>query len=515
MEAELDKRIALMKENLMDRGKTLVSDLARQLENDIASFNFSGAMEAVKSRAENNQEIKYAVLMDSAGLVFIHTLIPDFTQDNFTERDRMALRCKYTTSDEYQEKDGTVIEIVKPVQITTEPWGIVRVVFSLKHLEMTISSSREQIKNDIKAMIYQSIIASVIFIADCFLIIFILATRLSKPLILLTDSARKLSKGDFTGASDIRIDSKDEVGVLADAFIEMNKALEDSYKKLAEYNRTLEQRVEERTEVLNDTLNEVEEANRKIMESIQYAQMIQTSLLPNLKEVRTYLPDSFFIWMPRDIVGGDIFYTESIKNGFVVAVIDCTGHGVPGAFMTMIASSALRRVIHDEGCYIPGEILNRLNFIVKTSLQQDTEYALSDDGLDAAICFVETGTKTLTFAGAKLPLVYIHNGKVNTVKGDRQSIGYKKSDLGFNFSDHRIQIAKGMCFYIATDGFADQLGEQTGRRFGTPRYKDLLRENAAEPFQKQKEMLLEAFNEHKGMAERQDDLTILGFRIEV
>jgi serine phosphatase RsbU (regulator of sigma subunit) len=294
----------------------------------------------------------------------------------------------------------------------------------------------------------------------------------------------------------------------------MNKALEDSYKKLAEYNRTLEQRVEERTEVLNDTLNEVEAANQKIMESIQYAQMIQTSLLPNLKEVRTYLPSSFFIWMPRDIVGGDIFYTESFKKGFVVAVIDCTGHGVPGAFMTMIASSALRRVIHDEGFYIPGEILKRLNFIVKTSLQQDTEYALSDDGLDAAICFVEIATKTLIFSGARVPLVYIHNEKLSTVKGDRQSIGYKKSDLGFNFTNHKIAIEKGMCFYIATDGFADQLGEQTARRFGTGRYKELLRENAAKPFQKQKEILLEAFNEHKGMAERQDDITIVGFSVD-
>jgi len=263
-----------------------------------------------------------------------------------------------------------------------------------------------------------------------------------------------------------------------------------------------------------------EEANKKIMSSIRYAKSIQHSLLPNMDEVKTFLPHSFFIWEPRDIVGGDIFFAERLEDGFIIAVADCTGHGVPGAFMTMIASSGLRKIIRDEGCHNPAEILNRLNYFVKKTLRQDTEYTLSDDGLDAGICFVSgtdshfsllTSHFSLTFAGAKLPLFCVYNNELNVIKGDKQSLGYKRSDLNFSFTDHTVSIESGMSFYLFTDGFADQMGGEKRRRFGTSRLKELLRKNAASDFEKQKELLLEAFYSYKGKEERQDDMTVVGF----
>jgi PAS domain S-box-containing protein len=266
-----------------------------------------------------------------------------------------------------------------------------------------------------------------------------------------------------------------------------------------------------------------EEANKKIMSSIQYAKSIQDSLLPNISEVKKFLPESFFIWEPRDIVGGDIFFAERLEDGFIIAVVDCTGHGVPGAFMTMIASSGLRKIIRDEGCHDPAEILKLLNYFVKKTLRQDTDYALSDDGLDAGICFVTRKPESqfsilnsqfslLTFSGAKLPLFYIYNNELTVIKGDRQSIGYKRSDLNFDFTEHRISIESGMFFYLFTDGFADQMGGgEKRRRLGTPRLKEILQENAAADFEKQKELLLEAFYSHKGKGERQDDVTGIGF----
>ncbi|QTA80054.1 Two component system response regulator, PPM-type phosphatase domain-containing protein [Desulfonema limicola] len=254
-----------------------------------------------------------------------------------------------------------------------------------------------------------------------------------------------------------------------------------------------------------------EEANRKIMDSIQYATIIQKSMLPNLDEIRYYLPDSFFLWQPRDIVGGDIFHAEYLDDGIVIAVIDCTGHGVPGAFMTMIASSAMRRITRTEKCHDPAEILKWLNFIIKTSLQQDTEYALSDDGLDAAICFAKPQEKIITFAGAHLPLYYVYKNEINVIKGDRQSIGYKRSDLNFNYTNHSIKLEKNMCFYLASDGFADQLGGERELRFGTGRFRKLLLTTALNPFDRQKDMLLQAFYEYKGNHENVDDVTIAGF----
>ena len=276
------------------------------------------------------------------------------------------------------------------------------------------------------------------------------------------------------------------------------------------YNN-LEQKVAERTYELQIAKETAEEANKAIMESIQYAKLIQSSLLPNLDQVKTYLPNSFFLWKPRDVVGGDMLYAESVAEGFIVAVIDCTGHGVPGAFMTMIASSNLKRIIREESCHNPAEILKRLNFSVKTSLQQDTEYALSDDGLDAAICFVKPHEKCLIFAGAKMPLYHIHNDKLRVIKGDKQSLGYKKSDLNFTFTNHTVKIEEGMSCYLSTDGFLDQLGGPKRFPFGNKRFKKLLLENCHAAFDKQFEQLLEAFNEYKGDNERQDDVTVVGF----
>lgn len=270
--------------------------------------------------------------------------------------------------------------------------------------------------------------------------------------------------------------------------------------------RTLEQKVEERTAQLT-------EANKKVMDSILYAEIIQSSLLPNQDQVKTYLPHSFFLWMPRDIVGGDIYYTESFEDGFLIAIIDCTGHGVPGAFMTMVVSTSLRQITRSENCHNPADILKRLNFMVKTSLQQDTDYARSDDGLDAAVCWVKPQEKTLLFAGAKLPLYYIHNEKLDIINGDKQSLGYKKSKVDFTFTTHTVNLEEGMSLYLTTDGFLDQLGGAKRFPFGKKRFKKLLMENSQLPFEEQSEKLLQAFKEYKGDNDRQDDVTVLGFRI--
>jgi serine phosphatase RsbU (regulator of sigma subunit) len=294
--------------------------------------------------------------------------------------------------------------------------------------------------------------------------------------------------------------------------------VQDAARQLEEYNRTLEQKVDERTRELdqknirlNETLGEVEKAHRNITDSIEYAKRIQSSMLPSPDVLKACLPQSFVIWRPRDIVGGDFFYVDASEHGIIVSVVDCTGHGVPGAFMTMIASSGLRRITGTERCHDPAEILKRLNFIVKTSLQQNTEHALSDDGLDAGICLLQTDR--LIFAGAKLPLICVHKEELRVIKGDRQSIGYKKSDLNFDFSNHMLDIEPGMAFYMASDGFEDQLGGKKHFPFGKKRFRNLLRENAGKPFEEQERLLSEAFDAYKRGNDRQDDVTIMGFSL--
>ncbi|MBF0118512.1 MAG: SpoIIE family protein phosphatase [Desulfobacterales bacterium] len=273
---------------------------------------------------------------------------------------------------------------------------------------------------------------------------------------------------------------------------------------------------EKKSKEAEEKRREIAEAiNKKLMDSIRYAELIQKSLLPNMETVKKYLPDSFFIWMPRDIVGGDIFFTESFENGFIIAVIDCTGHGVPGAFLTMIATSSIKRIT-SEGCCDPSQILFRLNNIIKTTLHQDEGHAKSDDGLDAAICYFDKKEKKLTFAGAKLPLIYVKNDKIDYIKGDKCSIGYKTShrtDEKFKFTNHLLQIDTETCFYMYTDGFVDQLGGNIGCAFGNNRFKSLIKENNRKDFSVQKEMFINSFNQYKRDNEIQDDVTVVGFRL--
>lgn len=290
--------------------------------------------------------------------------------------------------------------------------------------------------------------------------------------------------------------------------------LSKANRKLEGYNVTLEQKVDLRTAELNQSLMEVERANKRVMDSIEYAKVIQGSMLPNIHEIKSQLPDSFFLWLPRDIVGGDIYYTTFFDEGYIVGIVDCTGHGVPGALMTMLASSGLKMIVDHNGHTTPAKILRGLNTMIKTSLQQDTEFARSNDGLDAAFCYVEPSKNTLTFAGSRIQLVCIDEKKTIVIKGDKESIGYKNSSLDYMFTNHTIELKQGMCFYLFTDGFIDQVGGQKQFPLGRKKFIKLLEQIHLEPFSKQKELLLEAFYDYRGKSETRDDVTVVGFKIK-
>jgi len=272
----------------------------------------------------------------------------------------------------------------------------------------------------------------------------------------------------------------------------------------------------------------LEEANRNMMDSIKYAKLIQSSLLPDEEIINEFIPHNFIIWHPRDLVGGDIFYFYpivknltahedgllSFEDGMIIAVVDCTGHGVPGAFMTMIASSGIRRIIRDEGCVDPSEILARLNMVVKRTLYQDSAHSDSDDGMDVGVCFLKPQEKQLIFAGARIPLVIVKDNTIDIVKGDRCSIGYRKTDPYFEFTNHTIDIETNMKFYLYTDGIVDQTGGEKGFPFGNRRLKEMLLKYADLPMNEQRKMIMADFDAYRGKKSRLDDLTMVGFMIK-
>lgn len=262
--------------------------------------------------------------------------------------------------------------------------------------------------------------------------------------------------------------------------------------------------------------DKVAEQNKLIMQGIQYASLIQSALLPQPQILDAIMGDWFAIWSPRDPVGGDIYLVQPLNGGYVVAVADCTGHGVPGALMTMIVSTGLSRVIQEPECADnPALMLKRLNGIVKSALKQDQASARSgaNDGLDAAICIVYPGSGSLIYSGAKINLVCMENGATKNIRADKQSIGYRQVAMDYAFSNHRIETRPGMRFFLFTDGFIDQPGGERGFQFGTRRFLKLLAEHSDKPLFDHAELLMRSLDDYRGTRPRVDDVTVVGFTV--
>ena len=275
----------------------------------------------------------------------------------------------------------------------------------------------------------------------------------------------------------------------------------------------LEQRVKDRTADLNESLKEVESANRKVTDSINYARRIQNSMLPAPELLKGHFSDSFVLWRPRDIVGGDFYYIDFVEGNILIAVVDCTGHGVPGAFMSIISLMGLRRIIVEEGVHQPSEILKRMNATIKTLLHKETEYTQSNDGLDASICLVKLNEGVLDYSGTKMSMLYIQDNQPIFIKGDNHSIGDKRSDLTFEFTSHSIPLNSGNAFYLFTDGFTDQTGGDNNMMFGKKRFQKLLWDNHQRPFDEQRQILIDTLKNYRGDQDRKDDVTVIGFKI--
>ncbi|MBF0226892.1 MAG: response regulator [Desulfobacterales bacterium] len=246
---ELNRRISLMKENLIERGKSFANNLAYNVEAGIAAFNLSRVYENVINGVKSSTDVSYAILMDSSKNVFIHTLKPELAQTQLiSERDERALKALKLSVFEYQEQNKQVIEIVCPIQVSSDPWGVLRVILTTTQLEKEIEMSKQQIKLEANRMIKSALKMSLGFTAVCFILVWVLSSRFSTPLIQLTHFARRLSDGNFSELIDynkediIKIKSKDEIGELADTFNSMAIQLKNTFVKLIEKeeeNRTL------------------------------------------------------------------------------------------------------------------------------------------------------------------------------------------------------------------------------------------------------------------------------------
>lgn len=332
---------------------------------------------------------------------------------------------------------------------------------------------------------------------------------------ILTDGTKAFFQKRFDYRIPVREDEcYDELCRLGSSFNEMAASIEDLVEKQQKVNEILDSKVQEQTIKIRKNLEELEKTNMVVMDSINYASKIQHSLLPDRIKMKNTMGEHFVIWNQRDIVGGDFYWMEEVKDGFIVALIDCTGHGVPGSLMTMISVPALDRIIREHEITDPSMILGMLNRSIKNMLSKG-ENDLGDDGLDAGICYVNTKNWTVTFASAGIPLFYTKNKEIFEIKGEKKGIGYKDTDINHNFKNHSIAIDSSMSFYMATDGITEQVGGEKRRMmFGRKRLRELLKNIHVRSKYEQKEIILETLSQYRGDEPQKDDMTCISFKID-
>ena len=270
-------------------------------------------------------------------------------------------------------------------------------------------------------------------------------------------------------------------------------------------NKILEEKVEERTQ-------ELAQKNKDITSSIQYAKRIQLAILPPLEQVFKYFPESFILYKPKDIVSGD-FYWFGVKDGKkIIAAVDCTGHGVPGAFMSMIGHNLLNQIISENGITDPDEILNALHRGVQAALKQGTNVVDTSDGMDVAICCIDNDNSQLHYAGAYRPLFIVNGAKFDKIEADKNPIGGSQLDADRKFTAHTVKINKGDTFYMASDGYADQFGGEKGKKFMVKRFNELLLAMQAQSMDEQCKTLDETFENWRGNYQQIDDILIIGLK---
>jgi serine phosphatase RsbU (regulator of sigma subunit)/HAMP domain-containing protein len=332
---------------------------------------------------------------------------------------------------------------------------------------------------------------------------------------LTTDFAREVGSGNFNSFYK-PLSEQDNLG----------HALLKMRTDLAENERVLEQKVVERTEQVVKQSVEIQSKNtqleilyKHITDSIRYAKRLQEAIIPTDLAVKQILPQSFVLFKPKDIVSGDFYWIKKIENKSYVAAIDCTGHGVPGAFMSLVGYNILKEItLNNENELTPSIIMDKMSKGVVNTLNpkshiEDKTIHQTKDGMDMSLCRVDYGNMELQYSGAFNPLYLIRNGELIQYKADKFPIGFRVDDVIHNFTNNIIKLQKGDTFYIFSDGYADQFGGPKGKKYMAGNFRELLIQASKHPIEKQKEFLDTTIENWRGELEQVDDILIIGVRV--
>lgn len=364
---------------------------------------------------------------------------------------------------------------------------------------------------------------------------------IKRPILMMKDIILKMGKGELPKerlpvAKDVVGEMVTAVNTLSESFSKTSMFaneigrgnLSAEYKRLGEkdmlgnalinmrnslkaYSENLEQQVKERTKEVVEKSEKLEVAYGEIRDSINYAKRIQEAILPSIELVKKAFPDSFVLYKPKDIVCGDFYWYAAEGDEAIIGAIDCTGHGVPGALMTVVGNSLLNQIVHIGNNYSPSDILIDLDKRLLETLQQQGNVN-TNDGMDAALCKYNKKTKELVFAGAKRPLYIFRKDELIEVKGDKFPIGSFQYEQKKEFKEYRTKVEPGDIVYLFSDGYQDQFGGQSGKKFMIGQFRKLLTDIREKPMNEQHNILEKEIESWKGNSEQTDDILVIGIR---
>jgi serine phosphatase RsbU (regulator of sigma subunit) len=383
-----------------------------------------------------------------------------------------------------------VLSTYKPLNLYQVDWIIMSEI-GKEEAFSSISIMLKRFSFWFLAILFVVIVLSVVF-----------SRSLTKPVQILTQRASDLALGNLDDS--VIINQKDEIGLLAVSFEKMRQSINVLVSNLRELNLNLEQKVDERTK-------EIEKQRINITDSIHYASRIQSALLPSDEEVKSILPSYFILNRPKDIVSGDYYWVSKPGNRIVVAVADCTGHGVPGAFMSILGINFLNEIVSKSETILASEVLNELRIKIINSLRQTGEKDEAKDGMEMALCVVDFDNMKLQYSGAFRPLYLIRKMELHEFKGDRMPISiYHGKETPFN--NKELFFKNNDIIYLFTDGYVDQLGGPNRKTFRSKKFKQLLLTIHKKPLEEQKSILTKEFLHWSGNIEQIDDVLVLGVK---
>jgi serine phosphatase RsbU (regulator of sigma subunit) len=394
----------------------------------------------------------------------------------------------------------SVLSAYKPLEIDGLDW----VVLS----EIDEAEAFEPVNHLRDSIVLVFIILIILIIVTSLLV----ARGITKPIKALTKSSKELAGGNLD--AKIKVKRADEIGVLALSFKSMRDSIHKLVQDLKDINANLEHKVTERTKELQLQKDLMEEKNIEILDSINYAERLQQAILPPLQKMEEKFEDIFVLYKPKDIVSGDFYWMANKGNKVLIAAVDCTGHGVPGALVSVVGSNGLFRCIKEFGLSKPAEILDQLTDIVMETFEADGTGV--KDGMDIALCSIDRESGLVEFAGANNPLWILKGNSTNTedvieIKGDKQPVGAYEHRKPF--TNHSVQLDKGDALYLFTDGFADQFGGERGKKFKYKPFRELIAKNSNLPMEQQRTSLDFSFEKWRGEFEQVDDICLIGIRI--